>query len=196
MSSWIFVGIYLGAMNVVLWTMIASQSWAQLASRGRLVIFLNGDHLTNITTWAGLSSLDQFFAIFHLSTTFSLAISNYLSFGIAPCLVITVWLASLNFANYVQSATKLNSESKKMGSEQWSQIYVRYQIMRKLCQLVNNIFGLILSSFAAYAMLSFAVTLDSIVITENTGMLLQNAICQIAAIITLVLAADVSNQVY
>lgn len=138
------------------------------------MIFLSGDHLANVTSWHELSLMDKSFSIFAIVGVNIATFSNFVYLGIFPGVAILTWFASINFSTYVASRINITSEWRKTCN--WSEIYMRYQMISQLCKMISETFCQVLIPFTAYVVITFAITLDSIIISTDVSVELQHII--------------------
>ncbi len=107
--------------------------------------------------------------------------------------ILIVWPISVLFAQMLRP--KNSVETVKTTRVQWPQIYSTYKYIRDLCNLVNKMYGQLLSIWLADAMFFFISKLDLVISTADSTKGYQWSTYLLTFVITFVLAADISENV-
>lgn len=198
--AWILLGIFLVAVNIFHWKIIFLDGWANLAARGKHMVFVSvTSSLDNVTTREEMKfySSDGFFAFFGVVATLADALVSVVTLGVIPCVIFTAWLVARNFSEFVALAMNTDKEGivRQVETSRWSEIYTRYQTIRDLFDMMNSTFGPAMTLFTAAIVVNFAMALDAILVSTDIYAQLRNVLCQIVCGIVLITAADVANQV-
>lgn len=172
--------------NLVGRTSIDHDLWFRYASDyGRYMLFVAGIPSTNVTLdWDKVNLTDVGYA---LMTTFGWTAENLVEMfveNLCVTVTITMWIATNLFVRCLN----------KNCHEQWTMIYVRYKLLRKLSQMINNGFAMWMGLYLVQSTCYLMAGIDNLVHLRVTGSYVTSILSQTVILITLLLAAKTSGQ--
>lgn len=188
---WWLLFVVAGALEIYQYTRTSNTSWSRWTKR-------NLDHINNtpgnmeITRGNNTSShMKKFFQVFSVASGIASLIQMFLNASFPIMVVLTLWIPARNFAEDLE----VTLHSGDTTGNQWPEIYKRYKVIREFSDMINDTFGSIIALFAMTIAMSFAMTFDRVLITNDVQDQLSTVISNFALFQVILLAADVSNQV-
>lgn len=108
--------------------------------------------------------------------------------------VFSVWPIT-NFFAQMLASKKIVVTNERNGSVQWKNIYTTFKYIRRICDLLNQAYGDMLTLFLADCIFFFSSNLDLVIITMESLKRFRLYMFVAGMLITFVLAAEICKKV-
>lgn len=112
-----------------------------------------------------------------------------------------MWLTTKQFSGEIRKEIQASlyfypiESEKKCKRLTWPEIYEGYKVIRQLCEIVNEAFGSILSTYLGSCLLFQATGLDAVLAYPSITLKIRLLFIIILSAVTFVLAADICEKV-